>query len=118
MLLRQDPHALAVLIEAVSDGIQQYLSGVRYERDAPVSAALCPILCFVDYHDDDIFPLLRHLPPLQIQTTTSSSFQCRAALLLGVMLNSSTETRSGLTAFPFATRADGACELLYRGLDS
>ena len=36
---------------------------MRYQRDAPVVAALCPILLFVKYHDDGIFPLLRHLAP-------------------------------------------------------
>ena len=59
--LRQDPHALAVLAEATSDDLQQHLAGVRYQRDAPVVAALCPILLFKEYHDDDILPLLRHL---------------------------------------------------------
>ena len=61
LLLWQGPHALTVLAEAVSDDLQQYLAGVRYQRDAPVVAALCPILLFVEYHDDGIFPLLRHL---------------------------------------------------------
>ena len=64
MFLRQDPHALTVLVEAASDGLQQYLAGVRYQRDAPVVAAFCPILFFMEYHDDDIFPVLRHLAPL------------------------------------------------------
>ena len=64
LFLRQDPHATTVLVEAVSDGLQQYLAGVRYQRDAPVVAALCPILLFVEYHDDGIFPLLRYLAPL------------------------------------------------------
>ena len=65
LFLRQDPHALTVLAEAASDGLQQYLAGVRYQRDAPVVAKLCPIFLFVEYHDDGIFPLLRHLasPP-------------------------------------------------------
>ena len=63
MFLRQDPHALTVLAEGVSDDLQQYLAGVRYQRDAPVVAALCPILLFVKYHDDGILPLLRHLAP-------------------------------------------------------
>ena len=41
------PHALAVLAEAASDDLQQYLAGVRHQRDAPVIAALCPILLFI-----------------------------------------------------------------------
>ena len=61
LFLRQDPHALTVLAEAASDDLQQYLAGVRYQRDAPVVAAFCSILLFVKYHDNDIFPLLlRH----------------------------------------------------------
>ena len=63
LFLRQDPYALTVLAEAASDDLQQYLAGVRYQRDAPVVAALCPILLFVEYHDDGILPLLRHLAP-------------------------------------------------------
>ena len=43
--------------------VLQYLAGVRYQRDTSVVAALCPILLFVEYHDDGIFPLLRHHPP-------------------------------------------------------
>ena len=65
LFLRQDPHALTVLAEAASDDLQQYLAGVRYQRDAPVVAALCQTLLFVKYHDNGLFPLLRHLasPP-------------------------------------------------------
>ena len=36
LFLRQDPHALTVLAEVASDDLQQYLAGVRYQRDAPV----------------------------------------------------------------------------------
>ena len=48
MLLRQDRHALALLTEAASNNIQQCFAGVRYQRDTPVVAALCPILLFVE----------------------------------------------------------------------
>ena len=58
LFLRQDPRALTVLTEAASDDLQQYLAGVRYQRDTPEIAALCPIFLFVEYHDGDIFPLL------------------------------------------------------------
>ena len=61
-LFRQETHAHALLSEAVSDYIQQYLTGVRYKRDASVVAALCPILLFVEYNDDGIFSLLRPPP--------------------------------------------------------
>ena len=48
---------------ATSDDLQKYLAGVRFQRDAPVVAALCPILIFMEYHDDGMIPLLRHLAP-------------------------------------------------------
>ena len=90
LFLRQDPHALTVLAEAANDDLQQYPAGVRYQRDAPIVAALCPIFLFVEYHDDGIFPLLRHLaPPPQIRTTISSSLRRRAGSPLRVILNSS-----------------------------
>ena len=57
----------------------------------------------MEYHDDSIFPLLWHLaPPLQVRTTMSSSIRRRAGSPLRVILNSSTETPFGPTAFPFA----------------
>ena len=46
LFILRDPHALAVLTEAASDDLQQHLDGVRYQRDVPVVAALCPILLF------------------------------------------------------------------------
>ena len=101
LFLRQDPHALTVLDEVASDDLQQYLTGVRYQRDAPVVAALCPILLFMEYHDDGILPLLRHLAPPQIRTTILSSLRRRVGSPLRVILNSSTETPSGPTAFAF-----------------
>ena len=63
LFLRQDAHALTVLTEAASDDLQQYLAGVRYQRDTPVVATLCSVLLFVEYHDDGVFSLLWHLPP-------------------------------------------------------
>ena len=54
---------LTLLAEAARDDLQQYLAGVRYQRDAPVVAALSPVLLIVKYHDDGIFPLLWHLAP-------------------------------------------------------
>ena len=57
----------------------------------------------MEYHDD-IFLLLWHLPPLQIQTTLSSSLRRRAGSSLKVILNSSTKTLSGQTVFSFANQ--------------
>ena len=46
-----------------------------------------PISLFVGYHNDDIFPLLQHLHPLQIQTTIPSSLRRRAGSpLTGTLL--------------------------------
>ena len=69
-----------------------------------VFAALFPTLLFVEHHDDRIFPLLRHLSPFQIETTISSSPRRRAGSPLRVILNSSTETSSGPTAFRLANK--------------
>ena len=33
MFLRQDPHTLAALAEAAGDDLQQYLAGMRYQRE-------------------------------------------------------------------------------------
>ena len=44
-----------------SDDLQQYFSGVHYQRDAPEVVALCPILLLMEYHDDGIYLLLGHL---------------------------------------------------------
>ena len=101
LFLRQDPHALTILAEVARDDLQQYLAGLRYQRDAPVVAALCPILLFMEYGDDGIFLLLRHLASLQKQTTIPSSLGRRAGSPLRVILNSSKETPSGPAAFPF-----------------
>ena len=54
-------------------------------------------------------------PPLQIQTTTSSSLWRRAGPLLRVILNSSSIRSDNLSV---RQRADGACQLLHRGLNS
>ena len=88
LFLRQDPHALAVLTEAESDDLQQYFTGVRYQRNAPVVTALCPIFLSVEYQDDDIFSLLRHRFTLQIQATISSSLWRREGSPLRLILNS------------------------------
>ena len=102
LFLRQNPRALAVLTEGTRDDFQQYLAGVRYQRDIRVVSTLCPILIFVEYHDEGIFPLLRHLPLLQMQRAISSSLRRRAGSSLRVISNSSTETPSGPTVFRFA----------------
>ena len=104
MFLRQDPHALSVLAEAASEDLQQYLAGVRYQRDAPV-VALCPILLFMGYHDDGLFPLLllRHLVP---PPNTNDDGIEQSPAQGGITIESDLEQLNGgsvdPTAFPFA----------------
>ena len=100
--LRQDPHALAVVIEAASDGLQQYFSDVRYQLDTSVVSTLCSILIFVEYHSDGILHYYGTSPLLQTQMTTSNSLYRRVESPLGLILNTLTETPSGPTTFPFA----------------
>ena len=78
MFLRQDLHALAVLAEAASEDLQQYLAGVRYQRDVPVVATLCPMLLFMEYMMVSSSHCCGTSPLLQIRTTISSSLRCRA----------------------------------------
>ena len=77
---------------------------MRYQRDAPVVAALRPILLFVEYHDDGIFPLLlQHLaPPPNTNDDIEQSPAQGGITVEDDLENSSTETSSGPAAFPFA----------------
>ena len=95
LFLRQDSHALAVVAEATSDDLQQYLAGEHYQRDAPVVAALCPILFLWSTMMMAYFHYCGTTPPLHIRTTISSSLPRRAGSPLRVILNS------------FRQRADG-----------
>ena len=105
-------------IEAASDDLQQYLAGVRYQRDAPVVAELCPILLFMEYHDDGIFPLLRHLPP---PPSTGDDIE-QSLPQGGITVECDIEQLNGDSvrsdSLSVRQRADGACELLHRGLNS
>ena len=118
LFLRQDPHALAVLAEAASDDLQQYLAGVRDQRDAAVVAALCPILLSVEYHDDGIFSLPRHLasPPNTNDDIEQSPAQG------GITVEGDLEQLNGdsvrFDSLSGRQRADGVCQLLRRGLNS
>ena len=118
LFLRQDSHALAVLAEAASDDLQEYLAGVRYQRYAPVVAALCPILLSWGTIMMAYFHCCGISPPLQIRTTISSSLPRRAGSPLRVILNSSTETPSGRPTAFIRQQADGVCQLLHCGLNS
>ena len=118
LFLRQDPHALTVLAEAASDDLRQYLVGVCYQRDAAVVAALCPILLFVEYDDDGIFPLLRHLAPLP---NTNDDIE-QSPAQGGITVEGDLEQLNGDSvrsdSLSVRQRVDGVCQLLYRGLKS
>ena len=115
MFLRQYPHALAVLAEAASNDLQQYLAG---QRNAPVVAALCPSLLFMEYHDDDIFPLLLHLAP---PPNTNDDIE-QSPAQGGITVEGDLEQLNGdfvrSDSLPVCQRVYGACQLLHRGLNS
>ena len=118
LFLRQDPHALTVLAEAASDDLQQYLAGVRYQRDAPVVTALCPILLFVEYHDDAILPLLQHLAPPPNTNDDIEQSPAQDGITVEGDLEQLDRDLVRSDSFPVRQRADGVCQLLHRGLNS
>ena len=91
---------------------------MRYQRDAPVVPALYPILLFVEYHDDGIFPLLRHLaaPPNTNEDIEQSPAQ-RGITVEGDLeqLNGDSVRSDSLSV---GQRVAGVCQLLHRGLNS
>ena len=115
---RQDSHAPAVLAEATSDDLQHYLAGVRFQRDASVVAALCPILLFMEYNDDGMFPLLRHLvPPPNTNVDIEQSSAQGGFTVEGDLeqLNGDSVRSDSLSV---RQRGDGACQLPHRRLNS
>ena len=118
LFLRQDPHALTVLAGAASDDLQQYVVGVCYQRDAPVVAALYPILRFMECQNDGIFPVLRHLAP---PPNTNDDVE-QSPAQGGIIVEGDLEQLNGESVWSdnlfVRQRADGACQLLYRGLNS
>ena len=94
------------------------LAGVRYQRDTPVVSALCPILLFMEYHDDGTFSLLRHLvpPPNTNDDIEQSPAQGGITVESDLeQLNGDSVRSDGLSVLQ---RADGVCQLLHRGLNS
>ena len=118
LFLQQDAQTLAVLAEAASDDLQQYLSGVRYQRDAPVVAALCPISFFMESHHDGIFPLLRYLVHPQNRSDDIEQSPAQGGITVEgdlEQLNGSSVRSDSLSD---RQRAVGAFQLLHRGLNS
>ena len=75
---------------------------VRYQRDAPVVAAPCPILLFVEYHDDAIFSLLRHLAPPPNTSNDIEQSPAQGGITVEGNIEQLTGTASGPTVFLFA----------------
>ena len=84
----------------------------------PVVAALCPILLFVEYHDDGIFPLLRHLAS---SLNTNDDVE-QSPAQGGITIEGDLEQLNGNSvrsnSLSVRQRADGVCQLLHRGLNS
>ena len=119
LFLRQDPHVLTVLAESASDDLQQYPAGVRYQRDPHVVTALCPILLFVEYHNDGIFPLLQHLAPPPPNTNDDID---QSPAQGGITVEGDLEQLNGDSvrsdSLSVRLRTDGVSQLLHRGLSS
>ena len=118
MFLRQDPHALALLAEAASDDLQQYFAGVRYQRDAPVAAELCPILRFMEYHDDGIFSLLQHLAPPPNMSDDIEQSPAQGGIIVEGDLEQLNGESVRSDSLSVRQRTDDAYQLLHRGLNS
>ena len=109
---------LTVLAKAATDDLQQYFAGMSYQRDAPVVPALCSILLVVEYNDDGIFPLLRHLaaPPNTNEDIEQSPAQG------GITYEGDFEELNGDSvrsdSLSVRQRVDGVYQLLHRGLNS
>ena len=116
--LRQNPHPLAVLAEAVSDDLQQYFAGVCYLRDVPVVAALCPILRFMEYHDNGTFSLLRHLAPPPNTNDNIDKVSAQDGIIVEGDLNQFNGYSVRFDSLSERKQAGGACQLLHRGLNS
>ena len=92
---------------------------MRCQRDAPVVAALCPILLFVKYHDDGIYPLLRYLAP---PPNTNDDIE-QSPAQGGITVEGDLEQLNGDSvrsddSLSVRQREDGVCQLLHRRLNS
>ena len=114
----QDPHALAVRAKAVSDKSSAVSSRHALQAICPSVAALCPIILLMEYHDDGIFPPLRHLAsPLNTNVDIEQS-----PAQGGITVEGTLEQLNGDSVRPdrrtVRQRADGVCQLLHRTLNS
>ena len=118
IFLRQDPYAFAVLAKAASDDLQQHLTGVRYQQDVPVVAALDLIFLSMEYHDDSIFPLLRPLAPPPNPNDDIEQSPAQG----GSTVDGDFKQLNGDSIRPdiisVCQRMGGVCQLLLRGLNS
>ena len=92
---------------------------MRYLRDTPVVAALCPVLLFVKYDDDGIFPLM--MRPLAPPPNTNDDIE-QSPAQGGITVEGDPEQLDGDSvrsdSFSVRQRVDGVCQLLHRGLNS
>ena len=72
----------------------------------------------MEYHDDDIFPLLRHLvPPLNMNNDIEQS-QAQGGIAVEGDLEQLNGDSVRSNSLSVRQRADGVCQLLHRGLNS
>ena len=90
---------------------------MRYQRDALVVSAVCPILLFLEYHYDDIFLLLRYLAP---PPNTNDDIE-QSPAQGGIIVEGDLEQLNGDFVWSDSCsvhqRADGGCQLLHLGLN-
>ena len=94
-------------------------AGVCCRRDAPVVAALCPTLLFVEYHDDGIFPLLlRHHAPLPNTNGDIEQSPTQGGITVEGNLKQLNGDSVWSDSLSVRQRASGVCHLLHRRLNS
>ena len=91
---------------------------MRYQRDALVVEALCAILLFVEYHDDGIFPLLRHLAPPPNTNDDIERSPAQGGITVEGDLEQLNRDFVRSDSLSVRQRADGVCQLLHHGLNS
>ena len=118
LFLLQDHHALAVRAKAVSDKSSAVSCRHALQASCPSAAAICPIILLMEYHDDDIFPPLRHLASPQNTNVDIEQSPAQG----GITVEGAFEQLNGDSVRSdrrsVRQRTDGVCQLLHRGLNS
>lgn len=100
LLPRHLPYTLAVVTEAGSDDLQQYLDDVFDQPYTPVAVTHYPL--FLVEYLNDIVQLLGTISLPPNADDVSTSICCKAESPIRVALNSSTGIPFGQIAFPLA----------------